>query len=329
MRMSEVNWSIPVLALMVATSAALGAQEAGSQYQGVSKPPADDVITTSTIPDAKPPAGKPMVVEPAAPPATVYVQPSAPVAAEAAPDPRLAEPVRTAGMVDGTDDGIVHVAPGSPAPPPTLNERARAYDASADGDIVHPQPLRPGELSEGTPIRVKLLDRLSTAQTEKGEPFRTRVATDVMQGGQVVIPAGTEIDGRVAAVSMGHVGGRGTMRLEPETMTLPNGSQFRLHASLSSAPGSHARVVGEGTVRPDSRLKRDGIEYGSAIGAGAGMGAIVGGPVGALTGSLIGAGAITVHLMVSHPQATLEPGTTLMFMLTDPLYLAPQAMSGN
>jgi hypothetical protein len=51
--------------------------------------------------------------------------------------------------------------------------------------------------------------------------------------------------------------------------------------------------------------------------------------VGALTGSLIGAGAITVHLLVSHPQATLESGTTLMFMLTDSLYLAPEAVSGN
>jgi hypothetical protein len=58
-------------------------------------------------------------------------------------------------------------------------------------------------------------------------------------------------------------------------------------------------------------------------------GAIVGGPVGALTGSLIGAGAITVHLLVSHPQATLDSGTTLMFMLTDRLYLAPETMSGN
>jgi hypothetical protein len=51
--------------------------------------------------------------------------------------------------------------------------------------------------------------------------------------------------------------------------------------------------------------------------------------VGALTGGLIGAGAITVHLLVSHPQATLEPGTTLIFMLTDRLYLSPAVDSGN
>ena len=58
------------------------------------------------------------------------------------------------------------------------------------------------------------------------------------------------------------------------------------------------------------------------MGAGVVTGAVVAGPIGALTGGLIGAGAITVHLLVSHPQATLEPGTTLVFMLTDPLYLS-------
>jgi hypothetical protein len=145
----------------------------------------------------------------------------------------------------------------------------------------------------------------------------------------VVIPAGSEIDGRVVDVSTGHVAGHGTMRLAPDTVILPNGTRYRLHALLTSTPGSDTRVRGEGEVQPGSRLKRDGIEYGGAVGAGAVTGAIVAGPVGALTGSLIGAGAITVHLLVSHPQATLDSGTTLMFMLTDSLYLAPDTVSGN
>jgi hypothetical protein len=32
---------------------------------------------------------------------------------------------------------------------------------------------------------------------------------------------------------------------------------------------------------------------------------------------------------VSHPQATLEPGTVLVFQLTDPLFLSPAPVSGN
>jgi hypothetical protein len=315
---AQFKRSIPVLTLFVAGAAALGAQNAPAPnpYQGVSHPPADDVITTSTPDDdAKPAAGKPLAAQTTNP---QQFQQTPPPATAAAP-----RRYSTAQMGDGTDDGIVHpINTTAPAP-------ARSYGFDPDGDIVHPRAMRPGELREGTSIRVRLLDRLSTAQSQVGEPFHTRVATDVLQGGHVVIPAGSEIDGRIAQVSSGHVGGHGTMRLSPESVTLPNGTRYRLHAEVSSAPGSKTHVAGEGNINPNSRLKRDGIEYGSAVGAGAVTGAIVAGPVGALTGSLIGAGAITVHLMVNHPQATLESGTTLMFQLTDPLYLAPDSMNGN
>ncbi len=47
--------------------------------------------------------------------------------------------------------------------------------------------------------------------------------------------------------------------------------------------------------------------------------------MGALTGSLIGAGVVTTHLMVDHPQATLEPGSILLFQTTEPMNLLPAA----
>lgn len=347
-----IERSIPVLALFVASAGLLAAQDAsqsGSQqspYQGVSHPPSDDTITTSTIPEPKPQAGQPLNPQPSqtAPPDDAQPAPPAaqptytdPAAANApAPNalytPQPAPPDSSANYpapeaVDGTDAGLVGVAPSNPAVQRALNQHEYAYDP--DGDIVHPHPLRPGELQAGTNIRVHLLGRLSTAELEKGEPFRTRVASDVLQGGQVLIPAGAEIDGRVVEVSSGHAGGHGSMRLEPEAMILPNGERFGLHADVTGTPGSRTHVAGEGTIVPGSRAKRDGIEYGGAVGAGVVTGAIVGGPVGALTGGLIGAGAITVHLLVSHPQATLEPGTTLVFMLTDPLYLSRTVASGN
>jgi hypothetical protein len=203
----------------------------------------------------------------------------------------------------------------------TLQNRAYANDP--DGDIVHLHARRPGEIVEGTSIRVRLLDRLSTVDSEKGEAFRTRVASDVLQDGQVLIPAGAEIDGRVTQVSSGHVGGHGTMHLNPEVVILPDGTRYRLHAEISGTPGSRTRVGGEGAINPGSRMRRDEVEYGGAVGAGVVTGAILGGPAGAVTGGLIGAGAITVHMMVSHPQATLEVGAPLLFTLTEPLDLVP------
>jgi len=311
----RMNRPIYLCAMILASAAALGAQQANqaSPYEGTSTPPTNDEIITSTTPEAKPPAGKPLEAQPEVP------APVQPQVRALAPDPTPYYPNA------GTDDGIVQVAPSGPSQP----EMNRAYGNDPDGDIVHPHPLRRGELQEGTTIRVRLLDRLSTKAVEPGEPFRTRVTADVMQGGEMLIPAGTEIDGRVAQVSTGRLGGHGSMRLQPETVVLPDGTRYTLHAQVTGSAGSNTHVVGEGTITPGSRMKRDGVEYGAAVGAGVVTGAIVAGPAGALTGGLIGAGAITVHLLVNHPQATLEKGTTLLFTLTDRLYLPPHERAGN
>lgn len=301
---------IVALVLFAAAAAGLGAQQASqpSPYQGTSNPPADDAIVTADALQAKPPAGHRAV--------------SAPAEMEETPQ---SSPVDSSvnSPAPGTDEGIVQAVQPTYAPPAQPELTERAYASDPDGDIVHPRALGPGELGEGTTIRVKLLDRLSTVDSEKGEPFRSQVASDVLQGDQVLIPAGAEIDGSLVQISSGHAGGHGSMRLRPETVILPNGSRYRLDAEVTGAPGSRTRVGTEGAIRPDSRLKRDGIEYGGAVGAGATTGAILGGPVGALTGSLIGAGVVTAHLLISHPQVTLEPGTTLLLMLTEPLSLAP------
>ena len=191
-------------------------------------------------------------------------------------------------------------------------------------------PLPPGVLGEGTTIRVHLLDRLSTLDSAKGDPFHSEVAMDVLEGGQVLIPAGAHIDGHVVEVSSGKLGGRGSMRLRPETVTMANGSSYSLVAYVAGAPGAKANVDREGTIGAEARIKRGAIEYGGAVGIGTAAGAIMGGPAGALAGGLIGAGAVTVHLLVSHPQAKLEPGTVLLFTLTQPLNLvATTNTAGN
>jgi hypothetical protein len=158
--------------------------------------------------------------------------------------------------------------------------------------------------------------------SEKGETFRCRVASDVVQGEKVLIPAGAEIDGRVVGISTGHVGGHGSMQLLPETVILTDGTRYQLRAVITGTPGARSKVGSEGTILPASRMKRNGIEYGGAVGAGATTGAILGGPVGAAAGSMVGAGVITAHLLVSHPQATLEPDTAMIFTLTEPLQMA-------
>jgi hypothetical protein len=310
-----------VCAILVAAAAGLAAQSSQpGPYSGKSNPPPDWTITDNTPQQAAPQPVPAQAPHQAKPSPSQYAQPAAPARPQAAPMP---QPAPAANFADGTDDGIVQVAPSDPAQP-GLNERAEGV-SDPDGDIVHPGPLPPGELGPGTQIRVRLLEGLSTAYNRTGDTFKCRVASDVLQGNDILIPAGAEIDGTVVEASTGHLGGHGSMLLRPETVILPDGSRFHLYAQTSGAPDSNARVGGEGNITPGSRLKKDGIEYGGAVGAGVITGGILGGPPGALAGTLIGAGAVTVHLLVDHPQATLEPGAVLLFSLTEPLNLAVAA----
>jgi len=323
--------NILLYALLAGTAVSLAAQQASqaNPYEGTSNPPPDTTITTP-VPEqplvAKPSPSQRVEVQPAAPEMATAPSPAQP-AAQPQPSPAIAATNNYApGMADGTDDGIVIVAPETLSQP-ELSSRTASSDP--DGDIVHPAALPPGELGAGAVIRVRLLDSLSTASSEPGEQFHTRVASDVIQDGQVLIPADSEIDGIVVGVSTGRAGGHGSMHLRPETVILPDGSRFHMYAQLSGAPGSGTNISDEGAVTPGSRIKKDGIEYGGAVGAGAVTGAILGGPGGALAGTIIGAGVITAHLLISHPQAHLESGTYLLFTLNEPLNLVPAAQSGN
>jgi hypothetical protein len=305
------------MALLAGAAAALGAQQANDPYAGTSNPPPDDQITATTVAPAKPAAGK------------LAVRPSVPSPAD--PVPASVDPAATLPDPSGDED-IVHPArQAERTEQPQLTPRVatRTMDSDPDGDIVHARPPRPGELVEGTTIRVHLLHRLSTASTEKGEAFSSKVASDVLLNGVVLIPAGAQIDGHVAQVSSGHVAGHGVLRLRPDAVILPDGRRFQLYALTSSTPGAKTHVGSEGTIVPNSRIKRDSVEYGGAVGAGVTTGAIVAGPAGALTGGLIGAGVVTAHLLINHPQAVLEPGTVLVFTLTEPLELTPLVTSGS
>jgi hypothetical protein len=309
-----MNRPILVCALLLMATASVIAQEdsQSSPYQGTSTPPPDDTIVTTSTPQAKPNAGHRAM--PAQNQVQIQAQTKAPVQAQ----PAYADP---AVNNSDPDSGIVGVQRNAtPQREPVLTQRSNAADP--DGDIVHPHPPRPGELPEGTTIRVRLLDRLSSVSSERGETFRCSVASDVVQGEKILIPAGAEIDGRVVGISTGYAGGHGSMQLLPEKVILADGTRYQLRAVITGTPGAKSKVGSEGTILPASRMKRNGIEYGGAVGAGATTGAILGGPVGAFAGSVVGAGVITAHLLVSHPQATLEPGTAMIFTLTEPLQMA-------
>jgi hypothetical protein len=331
--------AIFLCAILAASTAILTAQQtsqSNSPYEGVSTPPPNDTITDE-VPQqpAAPPKAQTAPTSKPSPDHYAAAKTTGPPQAqeETAPAGRTPPDFITSANGDGTDAGIVEPPAGSqeaaaPGRPPMMT--AHVYASDPDGDIVHPQPLPPGELGSGTRIRVSLLNDLSSGINQSGDTFRSRVMLDVLQDGSVMIPAGSEIDGSLTHASSGQgLGSDGSMMLRPERVILPDGTRYQIYAMLAATPGSHTRVGREGEITPGLQVKRDSTWYGAGVGGGAITGAVLGGPAGALAGTLVGAAAVTVHLLVSHPQAKLDSGSVLDFTLTQPLDLVPVTQKGN
>lgn len=268
------------------------------QSTGVSHPPSDDTIQADEDELAPAPAPKPS--------AAIPLQPT----------PRPAAADKTG---ENPDYGIV-TAPGSSNSGVALHTRA---ESNPDYGIVTYVPDNPNELAEGTNIRVALTQDLSTADTVRGARFEARLTGNVYKGGRVIIPAGSELRGEVVHVSQGHhLGPHATIRLRPDVVVLPNGTEYHLIAEVveSDAPGT--RVNEEGGIEASVRYKKDALEYSAGAGTGAIAGAAIAGPVGAGVGSVVGASAVTAHMLMTHPEAAnLPQGSVLIFSLTEPMEL--------
>ncbi len=198
----------------------------------------------------------------------------------------------------------------------------------ADADIVTSVPTRPGELPEGTVIKIALDQEIATGQSTVGSDFSGRVAADVVSLGKVAIPQGAQVVGKIVQVTEGHrFGSPATIRLRPDVVVLPDGTRYVLRAQVIDT-NTKSRIDDEGTLKPASRLKTNVIKEAAGIGVGAVTGAIVGGPPGALVGSLIGAGVMTTNILVQHPADVKIPkDSTIVLSLTQPMSISPEVAS--
>lgn len=347
MKPNSTRLTLACLAIAALAAPAGFAQQQSSipdQYQGVSHPPLDDQIVAT--PDTPAPAPAQMVkpkpspavpMPPPPPPSTASETASAPIPAPApAPGytPRSDAPVVTTGPSDNdthrwdnTDYGIVT----KPLPPGEDNPQTPPY--APDTTVLHvrdnPSPAGASgpsnQLPAGAQIRIRLAEALSTDDTQVGAPFHGKVILNVMENGSVIIPAGSMLRGRVVQVDQGHhFGPAASLRLRPDVVVLPDGTAYHLYAQVAYSNADGIQVGSEGAVQPTSHVVKKSIEYGATMGTGAIVGAALGGPPGALAGTLIGAGLVTTHLLLQHPDdASIPAGSDITFSLTEPLYLIP------
>jgi hypothetical protein len=193
-----------------------------------------------------------------------------------------------------------------------------------DAMIVVDVPEREGELREGTLLRTRIQDTLSTSSTLPGTRFTAEVTEPITRNGRVIIPVGSILNGQVTEVRGGRrISGAALLHLETRDVTLPDGTHYIVHAQLIDTGRSDFNVTGEGTLKKKDHAKETLAVVGGVTGAGAVSGAMIGGGVGAVVGAGIGAGVSTVLWLKQDRQATLPRDVALVFSLTTPMILTP------
>ena len=275
---------------------------AGAQMSGVSHP--DEAIEVNNPPSAQQSAQQP--VQPIYQP--YQAKPSA-----------LGSPIATA-----------YVAPPSPAPAPIGTASAPIYsiepgahDANPDIDAGYVTRL-PGPsnmLPEGTLVKVRLHQTLSTTATRRGMEFDSDLVEPVMRDGKVLLPAGSIISGRVTGVHGGkRISGAASIHLMPTSIVLPDGTRYGLRAQvIDTSLYKFTRVDSEGTILRRDHAKETFAIMGGVTGAGAVTGAVIGGVPGALVGAGVGAGISTAWWLKQDRQMELAAETKVTFALIGPL----------
>ena len=194
-----------------------------------------------------------------------------------------------------------------------------------DDGIVLAVPTRPHELNRGTLLHARLRETLTTQSTNVGSTFTAELLADVGHSGEVMLPAGSLIRGHISAVHGGkRISGQASMRLQPETVSLPDGTLYALNAQITDLDTTEdVRVNDEGTVVLRSHPKATAAVLGGVTATAAVTGAVIGGGVGAAVGAVAGAGVATAWWLKRDVQETLPAGSTIIFALDEPLTVTP------
>ena len=176
---------------------------------------------------------------------------------------------------------VVKQEPARPKPPvsrPAPRPAPQPATTTPEPVTPTPQPVVKN-LPAGTTMSLELLETLASNTNQTGDRFKARVAEDVMAGGSVAIPAGSEVTGVITeARSLKKIGGRAMLQLEFTSVEVASGRPSDLKASY--------------TELGKSETKKDAATIGGAAVGGAILGRVLGHKKGnEAKGTAIGAAA--------------------------------------
>lgn len=222
--------------------------------------------------------------------------------------PAVAEPASTAADAEG--DAHAPVAPparerSSPAPAAGVK---RPSTRAADPAQAQPVPeYREVILPAGTVLPLQLTSPVSSDGSQVEDAVRAALRQDLPLENGSILPAGSEIAGRVTDVERaGRVRGRARIAIR-FTLLKHDGGEYDVRTELVE------RVAG-------ATKGEDAAKIGIGAGAGAALGAVLGGGSGAAKGAAIGAAAGTGAVLATRgEEVRLELGEVVDTRLTAPL----------
>lgn len=193
---------------------------------------------------------------------------------------------------------------------------ARRVDVVSGGEVMAVVPANANTLPAGSTMHARLNQSLSTENTKVGDAFTLTVTNNVVaQNGEVVVPAGAIVHGRVTALrDSDDPTERALIQLQFDRLTF-SGRSFAFGANVQSVAAVEQRNPKTGEI-----LQRAGA--GAAIGAA--IGAVVSGAEldAILKGGLIGAAAGTVlSLGLGDVEHVIPAGTDMTIRATQTVAL--------
>jgi hypothetical protein len=212
---------------------------------------------------------------------------------------------------------------GSAAPPATPGPQAQdqqdqpppaqptAMTAPAPAPPAPPPPPQKATIPSGTVLAIRLVDTIDSDSSQQGQTFHATLDSPLAVDGNLVIPAGYEVQGHVVDVkSAGKFAGKSELTLQLDRISV-SGKYYDIqtntyHREATSRGKDTAEKVGAGTVI--------GAVLGGILGGGKGA------AVGAAAGGGVGGG---VQASTKSQQVKLPSETVLNFTLQSPVTVVP------
>ena len=208
---------------------------------------------------------------------------------------------------------------------PTLRRRTakksvRATRPKASAAVVGPV-VATYTLPENQVFTLRMSDSLNSKTARIGDRFRTTVMIPVYASGVEVVPAGSIVEGRVAAVSPARSRGRaGSIAVAFDNLILPDGTRRKIEGDLTDVQNDAGEVDSESSVSGKSSQTRQVVFVGGGGVVGAVLGGVIGGGKGAGIGAAVGAGAgVAGALLSKGKEAEVRRGTEISMMTTRPV----------